>query len=70
MDDGQDITNHSFVQTHWLILLQSKLTYCSINIRYFFMFNKQSGNSGLYLFLVWIFQWESVTFGRGKKIYT
>ena len=34
------------------------------------MFSKQSGNSGLYLFLVWIFQRESVTFGRGKQIYT
>ena len=31
------------------------------------MFSKQSGDSGLYLFLVQIFWWESITFGRGKK---
>ena len=35
------------------------------------MFSKQSGNSelfpGLCLFLVWIFRWESITFGGGKK---
>ena len=35
------------------------------------MFSKQSGNSELfpwlYLFLVWIFWRENITFGRGKK---